>query len=105
MSRTTESHSQVELKIHCRQLITSDFLSRSNAQVYLLIKDQRTQKWATTSCSTEVILSDANPDFVKIVHVNRPTRQDWRQQELIGQFDYDLGSLMGGQQRRIQGRL
>ncbi|RHZ85957.1 hypothetical protein Glove_58g32 [Diversispora epigaea] len=93
----------------------------SNSQVFLLVKDQRTQNWATL-CSTEVIKGDSNPHFVKsmiidyyfeelqelrfiVVHVNKPNQKDWRQQELIGQFEYDLGSLMGGQGRKIQGNL
>ncbi|RHZ54751.1 hypothetical protein Glove_423g24 [Diversispora epigaea] len=120
MARTNEA--QIELKINCTQLTTLDFLTRSNPRVYLLIKDQRTQKWTTTTCSTEVIMGESNPEFFKsllvdyhfeelqelrfiVVHVNRPTQKDWRQQEFIGQFDYDLGSLMGGQERKVKGKL
>ncbi|RHZ85897.1 hypothetical protein Glove_58g26 [Diversispora epigaea] len=116
MSKINKAHSQVELKIHCSEL------TRIDTQVFLLIKDQRTQNWTTTSCSTEVIKDDSNPHFVKsmivdyyfeelqelrfiVVHVNKPNQKDWRQQELIGQFEYDLGSLMGGQGRKIQGNL
>ena len=65
----SKAHSQVELKIHCTELTISDFLSRSNAQVFLLIKDQRTQNW-TSSCSTEVIKGDSNPHFVKSMLVD-----------------------------------
>ncbi|RHZ58585.1 hypothetical protein Glove_372g61 [Diversispora epigaea] len=115
MSKIKKAHSQVELKIHCSELAKRD------AQVFLLIKDQRTQNLTTTS-STEVIKDDTNPHFVKsilvdyyfeelqelrfiVVHVNKPNQEDWRQQELIGRFEYDLGSLMGAQGRKIQGNL
>ncbi|CAG8495519.1 2593_t:CDS:10 [Diversispora eburnea] len=116
MSKINKAHSRVELKIRCKELI------RSNAQVFLLIKDQRTKNWTTTSRSTEVIKDDTNPHFVKnilvdyyfeelqelrfiVVHVNKPNQKGWRQQELIGQFEFNLGSLMGCQGRKIQGNL
>ncbi|RHZ85960.1 hypothetical protein Glove_58g37 [Diversispora epigaea] len=121
MSKINKAHSRVELKIHCTELTISNYLSKSDSQVFLLIKDQRTQNW-TTLCSTEVIKDDSNPRFVEsmivdyyfeelqelrfiVVHVNKQNQKDWRQQELIGQFEYDLGSLMGGQGRKIQGNL
>ncbi|CAG8617890.1 10388_t:CDS:1, partial [Diversispora eburnea] len=69
MSKINEAHSQVELKMHCTELKISDYLSRSNAQVFLLIKDQKTQNW-TSSCSTEVIKGDSNPYFVKSMLVD-----------------------------------
>ncbi|CAG8601774.1 211_t:CDS:2 [Diversispora eburnea] len=88
MSKIKKAHSQVESKIHCIEL------TRIDAQVFLLIKDQRTQNWATTSCSTEVIKDRSNPHFVKSMLV------DYYFEEL-----QELSSSLGCQGRKIQGNL
>ena len=60
------AHSQVELKISCKNLVNLDFLSKSDPQVILLIKDVKTQRWnsTTTPYKTEVVANDLNPKFV-----------------------------------------
>ncbi|CAG8529602.1 4858_t:CDS:10 [Diversispora eburnea] len=89
------AHSQIELKISCRKLVDIDYLSKSDPQVILLIKDQKTLKWKSTLHKTEVVINDLNPNFVKIVDVDKPSNPDWRVQEFVGQFDCDLGSIGG----------
>ncbi|RHZ69519.1 hypothetical protein Glove_283g20 [Diversispora epigaea] len=116
------AHSQVELKISCRKLVDIDYLSKSDPQVILLIKDQKTLKWKSTLHKTEVIVNDLNPNFVKsilieflfeelqqlrfiVVDVDKPSNPDWRVQEFVGQFDCDLGSIVGSVGRIMKGKL
>ncbi|CAG8544816.1 12004_t:CDS:10 [Acaulospora morrowiae] len=116
------AHAQVELKISCTDLPNLDYISKTDPQVILLSKDQRTQKWSNTPHATEVIENNLDPKFVKgivvdylfeelqqyrfiTVNVNDKRNQDWRDQEFIGQFDCDLGSILGSPGGKIKGRL
>src|SRR5947209_9830209 len=58
------AHSQIELKISCKDLADLDYLSKSDPQVILLMKDARTRKWKSTPYKTEVVTNDLNPKFV-----------------------------------------
>ncbi|RIA94905.1 Copine-domain-containing protein [Glomus cerebriforme] len=116
------AHSQVELKLSCRDLSDLDYLSKSDPQIVLLAKDVRTQKWKPTNQQTEIIMNDLNPNFVKsfivdylfeelqqfrfiCVDVDRPNNPEWQAQEFIGQFDCDLGSLVGCPGGKMKGKL
>ncbi|CAG8523928.1 18607_t:CDS:10 [Acaulospora morrowiae] len=118
----SHAHAQVELKISCTDLPNLDYISKTDPQVILLSKDQRTQKWSNTPHATEVIKNNLDPKFVKgivvdyffeelqkyrfiVVNVNDKQNQDWRDQEFIGQFDCDLGSILGSPGGKIKGRL
>ncbi|CAI2170259.1 16459_t:CDS:10 [Funneliformis geosporum] len=116
------AHSQVELKLSCNDLPDLDYLSKSDPQIILLIKDIRTQKWKSTNQQTEVVMNNLNPKFVIsfildylfeelqqlrfiCVDVDKPNNSDWQDQEFIGQFDCDLGSLVGCQGGKMKGKL
>ena len=59
------AHSQVELKLSCENLPDLDYFSKSDPQIILLAKDNRTQKWKPTNQLTEVVMNNLNPKFVK----------------------------------------
>ncbi|CAG8470176.1 2681_t:CDS:10 [Funneliformis caledonium] len=116
------AHSQVELKLSCIDLPDLDYLSKSDPQIILLIKDIRTQKWKPTNQQTEVVMNNLNPKFVTsfildylfeelqqlrfiCVDVDKPNNPKWQEQEFIGQFDCDLGSLVGCQGGKMKGKL
>ncbi|CAJ0761505.1 20075_t:CDS:2, partial [Entrophospora sp. SA101] len=106
------AHSQVELKISCKNLKDLDILSKSDPQIVLLVKDAKTQKWRPTPFKTEVVMNNLNPTFVTgivvdylfeelqefrfiCVDVDKPNDPDWEKQDFIGQFECDLGSIGG----------
>ncbi|GBB89250.1 hypothetical protein RclHR1_15930002 [Rhizophagus clarus] len=116
------AHSQIELKISCEKIADLDYLSKSDPQVILLAKDVRTQKWRPTNQQTEVIMNNLNPKFVKsfivdyffeelqqfrfiCVDVDKPHNPEWQVQDFVGQFDCDLGSLVGSPGGKLKGRL
>ncbi|CAB4383829.1 unnamed protein product [Rhizophagus irregularis] len=115
------AHSQIELKISCEKLSDLDYLSKSDPQVILLAKDVRTQKWRPTNQQTEIIMNDLNPKFVTsfivdyffeelqqfrfiCVDVDKPHNPEWQAQEFVGQFDCDLGSIVGSPGGTLKGK-
>ncbi|CAJ0873784.1 17027_t:CDS:10 [Entrophospora sp. SA101] len=116
------AHSQVELKISCKNLKDLDILSKSDPQIVLLVKDAKTQKWRPTPFKTEVVMNNLNPTFVTgivvdylfeelqefrfiCVDVDKPNDPDWEKQDFIGQFECDLGSIVGSEGGKMMGNL
>ncbi|CAG8454491.1 4311_t:CDS:10 [Ambispora leptoticha] len=106
------AHSQVELKLSCRNLPDLDYLSKSDPQVVLFVLDSNTMQWVDSGQRTEVVMNNLNPRFVKsfvldyyfemlqklrfsVVDVDKHDNPDWKVQEYVGSFDTDLGTIVG----------
>ncbi|CAH1765231.1 64_t:CDS:10 [Entrophospora sp. SA101] len=119
------AHSQVELKVSCKDLVDLDILSKSDPQILLSIKDPKTREWKPL-CKTEVIENDLNPEFVTgfivdyafeelqelrqlekfiCVDIDEPKDTDWKHQDLIGEFECDLGSIVASEGGKMDGIL
>nr|CAG8468704.1 509_t:CDS:10 [Entrophospora candida] len=119
------AHSQVELKVSCKDLVDLDILSKSDPQILLSIKDPKTREWKSPR-KTEVIENDLNPEFVTgfivdyafeelqelrqlekfiCVDIDEPKDMDWRHQDLIGEFECDLGSIVASEGGKMDGIL
>ncbi|CAI2192152.1 2782_t:CDS:10 [Funneliformis geosporum] len=119
MSKVSEqkhAHAKLELKVSC------ELAYPLATQVILLVKDSRTQNWDLTPYKTEVIVNYSKPKFVTgiivdyyfeelqtfrfiCINVNKPNNPDWNAQEVIGYFDYDLGSIVSSAGKKVKNRL
>ncbi|CAG8512474.1 11886_t:CDS:10 [Ambispora gerdemannii] len=116
------AHSQVELKLSCKNLPDLDYFSKSDPQVVLFVQDLNTQQWVDSRQKTEVVMNNLNPKFVTsfvldyhfemlqklrftVVDVDKHDNSDWKVQEYVGSFETDLGSIVGSPYNRVIGKL
>ncbi|CAG8599375.1 2360_t:CDS:2 [Paraglomus brasilianum] len=125
MSLTEEyniAHSRVELKFSCQDLPDLDYLSKTDAQIFLEVYNPKIKSWVAHPWRSDIVDNSLNPKFVKgfeidfffeelqklkfiVVDVDKPKQPEWRAQEFVGTFECDLGSIVGSPGGKILGSL
>ncbi|CAG8613257.1 11789_t:CDS:1 [Scutellospora calospora] len=128
MSVTTKAlqahnSSIIELKVTLKGIPKLDLLSQSDPQVFLFLKNPHGNDWLNNPHSqTERIENESNPSFetpfileyhfeelqrIKFIAVDVDKRNNlaWNEQELIGEFVTDIGSILGKSKGILKGKL
>lgn len=60
---------KVQLSLSCRNLVDLDFLSKSDPEVHVYIKDAKAKNYSLVG-KTEMILNNLNPDFTRTFNID-----------------------------------